>query len=62
MLDGLAALAVLLEERVPLDLPHPPSTPNMTAPRANSATVNHRLPPVTPHIMLRGGEAKIKRR
>ena len=62
MLDGLAALAVPLEERVPLDLPHPPSTPNMTAPRANTATVNHRLPPVTPHIMLRGGKRRLKRR
>ena len=34
----------------------------MTAPRANSATVNHRLPPLTPHIIRRGGEAKVKGR
>ena len=57
-MDGLAALAVLLEERVLLAVPHPPSTPAMTAPRANSATVNHRLPPLTPHIIRRDGEAK----
>lgn len=61
-MDGPAALAVLLAERVPLDLPHPPIPPNMTAPRANSATVNHRLPPLTPHIIRSGGEVRIKGR
>ena len=62
MLDRPAALVVLLEERVLLDVSQPPSTPAVTAPTANSATANHRLPPLTSHIILRGGEAKVKRR
>ncbi len=62
MLEGPAAFAVLLEERVLLDVPQAPSPPAVTAPRANSATVSHRLPPLTSHIILRRGGAKVKQR